>query len=210
MLARSPNSLPLLPQTFHSSASTKSISSLSSKIWQRHKPINFSNSPKLEWNSIQASLVLPVLRNWQNLLQTTMVQPKLIRTNLQFHPTTGLLEAKTRCTDGLNCSRENRHRVCSTVLRPQIHLPTTDSHSFEEPEAIIWKIWDSSLITQIRVDYSMKMSATCESFLPAIKATILSCLITWTVIGDLLEKFCKAVMMRMSMQFSVPRERSTS
>ena len=122
-----------------------------------------------------------------------------------FQPTASLPGMRTLYASRLTRSRSNRCRVCSTVLRPQIHLPTTDSPSFEEPEAIIWKICDRSLITQTRVDYSMKMSATCESFLPAIKATILSCLITWTVIGDLLEKFCKAVMMRMSMLLRAQR-----
>ena len=159
---------------------------------------------------MQALLVLPVFRNQQSLLQTTMVHPEFVRINLQLRHTTCLFETKTRSAFRLAHSRSNRCRVYSTVLWPQSHLPTKDSHSFEEPEAIIWKICDRSLITQIRVDYSMKMSTKCESYLPATRYTVQSCLITWTVIGDLLEKFCKAVMMRMSMQFSVPREISTS
>lgn len=173
------------------------------------KPLSFSNIPKLEWNSIQASLVLPVFRNQQSLLQATMVHPEFVRINSWFHSRTSLLETKTRSAFRLTRSRSNRGRVCSTVLW-QIHLPITVSHSFEEPEAIVWKDLRQSLITQIRVDYSMKILAKCKSGLSTTNTTIPSCLMTWTVIDNFLEKFWKAVGTGISLQFSMPREISTS
>ena len=110
----------------------RKVTNLSQARFDRvNKPLSFSNSPKLSLDFIQASLVLPVFRNQQKLLQTTMVHPELICTNLWFQPTKSLLETKARCTSGLNRSRENRCRVCSTVLRPQIHLPTANFHNFK-------------------------------------------------------------------------------
>ena len=170
----------------------RKVTNLSQARFDRvNKLLSFSNSPKLSLDFIQASLVLPVFRNQQKLLQTTMVHPELICTNLQFQPTKSLLETKARCA----------HR---SIYQQQIFITS------KEPEAIIWKNLWQSLSTQIRVDYSVKMSATCKSYLPTTRATILSYFITCTAIGNFLENFCKAVMMRMSIQFSMLREISTS
>ena len=88
----------------------------------------------------------------------------------------------------------------------QWHIFTT----LNRPETIIWKNLWQSLIIKTTIDYSIKMLAKCKSSLSATNTPIPSFLITWTVIENFLEEFCKVVRTRMSLQFSMPEEISTS
>ena len=201
-----------------------------------NKPINFSKTPKLGWDFSQASLRTHSTQKsaqatsdrynfskLSNLLETNRNQRnagKIVRSlnpNLDWFapiydskPPRALLTRELFALPDSNDSRANQHRICSQWLRLKIHLPVADLHNFNKPEAIIWKNLWRSLIIQTRVDYSMKILAKCKSGLSTTNTTIPSCLMTWTVIDNFLEKFWKAVRTGISLQFSMPKEISTS
>ena len=201
-----------------------------------NEPINFSKTPKLGWDFSQASLRTHRTQKsaqatsdrynfsrLSNLLETNRNQRnagKIVRSlnpNLDWFapiydskPPRVLLTRELFALPDSNDSRANWHRICSQRLRLKIHLPVADLHNFKEPEAIIWKNLWRSLIIQTRIDYSMKILAKCKSGLSTTNTTIPSFLMTWALIDNFLEEFCKAVRTGISLQFSMPKEQSTS
>ena len=201
-----------------------------------NKPINFSKTPKLGWDFSQASLRTHSTQKsaqatsdrynfsrLSNLLETNRNQRnagKIVRSlnpNLDWFapiydskPPRVLLTRELFALPDSNDSRANWHRICSQWLRLKIHLPVADLHNFKEQEAIIWKNLWRSLIIKTRIDYSMKILAKCKSGLSTTNTTIPSCLMTWAVIDNFLEEFCKVVRTRMSLQFCMPKKISTS
>ena len=201
-----------------------------------NKPINFSKTPKLGWDFSQASLRTHSTQKsaqatsdrynfsrLSNLLETNRNKRnagKIVRSlnpNLDWFapiydskPPRVLLTRELFALPDSNDSRANWHRICSQWLRLKIHLPVADLHNFKEQEAIIWKNLWRSLIIKTRIDYSMKILAKCKSGLSTTNTTIPSCLMTWAVIDNFLEEFCKVVRTRMSLQFCMPKKISTS
>jgi len=137
------------------------------------KLIGFSNSPKLGWDSTQASLRTHSIQKSEqatsdhykfsrlsNLLETNRNQRhagiivRSLNPDLDWFapiydskPPRTLLTRELFALPDSNDSRANRYRICSQWLRLKIHLPVAYLHNFKKPEAIIWKNLWQSLIT---------------------------------------------------------------